>query len=892
MTLGGYTPWDQYAAVWLTWWLGDATGVLLITPLIVIWLTQPYPELKSGRVLEASGLLIALLSVGYIVFMVKTDPGLEYLTVLPLLWAAFRFGQRGAITASFLMSGIALTGTVQGVSTFAAAGTNASLLYLQGFAGTIATSALVLASVITERIRAERRLEVQEAVSRILAESPHLKEGGRRILQVLCERANWSTGAIWRVEHAADALVCVEFWHLPSVAAAKFEAVSRQSTFARGIGLPGRVWSTGSAAWIPDVTKDSNFARVAVAAQEGLRAGFGFPIIVTHEILGVIECFSREVREPDDEFLRMMADIGGQIGRFIERKRSEIDITLLNQRLRAVLDTAADGIITIDERGTVRSVNAAAERIFGYTSAEIIGQNVGMLMPESYAREHDSYLEKYLRTGEKKIIGIGREVEGRRKDGTNFPADLAISETHLGDYRAFTGIVRDITERKRTEILLKQAKDELLQANQQLEKRVHERTADLEKANDALFANLEQQQRLEEQLRQAQKMESIGTLAGGIAHDFNNSLNIIRAYATLTSAQSPASSQVIENMKIITDEVDQGASVVRQLLTLARKTETRLVFTDANRIVVTVSELIKQTFPKAINVSLQLDQQLLPVLADPNQLNQALLNICVNARDSMPVGGELTLKTEMIGPDAVQSRHPEAPGQPHVCIVITDTGMGMDEIVRSRIFEPFFTTKGIGEGTGLGLAMVYGIIKNHRGSIDVESEPGLGTTFRLYLPALQQGDEPLVDKGSSEATSAKPIVASLANPKATVLVVEDEKAIVGLLRMILSTAGYRVLAALDGAKAVELYRQHKDEIDIVVMDLGLPKVTGWEVIRTMKEQNPGVKVIITTGYLQQELKSELLGSEVKAYIHKPYTVDKVLEALESTFSSVELKSAT
>ena len=878
LTLGGYTPWSQYAAVWLTWWLGDATGVLLITPLIVIWLTQPYPELKSGQVLEASGLLIALLSVGYIVFMVKTDPGLEYLTVLPLLWAAFRFGQRGAITASFLMSGIALAGTVQGVSTFAAAGTNASLLYLQGFAGTIATSALVLASVIAERIRAEQRLEVQEAVSRILAESPHLKEGGRRILQVLCERGNWSTGAIWRVDHAADALVCVEFWHLPSVAVAKFEAVSRQLTFARGIGLPGRVWSTGSAVCVPDLTKDSNFARVAVAAHEGLRAGFGFPIIVTHEILGVIECFSREAREPDDEFLRMMADIGGQIGRFIERKRSENDITLLNQRLRAVLDTAADGIITIDDRGIVQSVNAAAERIFGYASAEIIGQNVAALMPESYAREHDSYLEKYLRTGEKKIIGIGREVEGRRKDGTTFPADLAISETHLGDYRAFTGIVRDITERKRTEILLKQAKDELLQANQQLEKRVQERTADLEKANDALLANLEQQQRLEEQLRQAQKMESIGTLAGGIAHDFNNSLNIIRGYATLTSAQSPASSQVIENTKIIIDEVDRAASVVRQLLTLARKTETRLVLIDANQIVVTVSELIKQTFPKTINVSLQLDQQLLPVLADSNQLNQALLNICVNARDAMPVGGELTLKTEMIRQDAMQSRHPEVPGQPHVCIVITDTGLGMDEIMRSRIFEPFFTTKGIGEGTGLGLAMVYGIIKNHRGSIDVESEPGLGTTFRLYLPALQQGDEPLVD----EATSAKTIVTSSANSKATVFVVEDELAMVRLLRMILSRAGYRVLAALDGAKALELYRQHKDEIDIVVIDLGLPEVTGWEVIRTMKEQNPGVKVIITTGYLQPELKSELLGSEVKAYIHKPYAVDKVLEALEST----------
>jgi PAS domain S-box-containing protein len=881
LTVGGYAPWDRYAEIWLTWWLGDAAGVLLVTPLLVIWLTQPHPELKVSRTVEALALLAALISVGYIVFMVETDPGLEYLAMLPLLWAAFRFGQRGVVTAAFLISGIALAGTLQGVSTFAIFGTNASLLYLQGFAGTIAMAALVLASVITERMRAEQRLEVQEAVSRILAESPDLKEAGSRILQVLCERAKWSTGAIWHVDRVADALVCVEFWHLPSIAVGEFEAVSRQRTFARGIGLPGRVWSTENVAWIPDVSKDSNFPRAAVAAQQGLRAGFGFPIKVKHEILGVIECFSREVREPDDEFLRMMTDIGSQIGRFIERKRAENDIAVLNQRLRAVLNTAADGIITIDQRGIVRSVNAAAERIFGYTAAEIIGQNVAMLMPESYAREHDSYLEKYLRTGERKIIGIGREVEGRRKDGTSFPADLAVSETRLGDYRAFTGFVRDITERKRTELLLKQAKDELLDANQQLEKRVQERTADLEQAHDALLMHLEQRQRLEEQLRQAQKMESIGTLAGGIAHDFNNNLNIIRAYATLVSAQSAASPQVVENMKIIIDEVDRGASVVRQLLILARKTETRLVLTDVNQVIVTVGELIKRTFPKTINVRLQLERDLMPVLADPNQINQAILNICVNARDAMPVGGELTLKTEVIAMDAMQIRHPEAFGEPHVCVAITDTGVGMDESVRVRIFEPFFTTKGIGEGTGLGLAMVYGIVKNHRGMIDVESEPGHGTTIRLYLPALQHAAEPLVD----EAASTKTIVRSLTTAKATVLVVEDEVPMVRLLTTILSRAGYRVLAALDGAKAIELYRQHKDEIDVVVIDLGLPKVTGGEVIRTMKEENAQVKVIITTGYLEPRLKSEVPGFEANAYIYKPYTMDEVLKNLESILNT-------
>jgi PAS domain S-box-containing protein len=696
----------------------------------------------------------------------------------------------------------------------------------------------------------------------------------------LCERARWTTGAIWNVDRAANALVCVEFWHLPAVDVKRFEAVSRQRTFDRGIGLPGRVWNSGQVAWIADVTKDGNFPRAPIAVRDRLRAGFGFPIKIANDVVGIIECFSREVREPDDDFLRMMADIGDQVGRFIERKRSENDIAVLNQRLRALLDTAADGIISIDDRGIIQTVNAAAERIFGYGADEIIGRNVAVLMPDPYLRDHDSYLRNYLRTAVRKIIGIGREVQGRRKDGTVFPMELAVSETRVDDYRAFTGIVRDITERKRTEALLERAKDELLRANEQLEKRVQERTSDLAQANAALLRNMEEQKQLEEQLRQAQKMESIGTLAGGIAHDFNNTLNIIRAYATLVSARAAADAQVVEGMKIINEEVDRGAAVVRQLLTLARKTETRLARTDASQVIVTIAELIKQTFPKTIDVRLQLDRRLPPILADSNQINQAIINICVNARDAMPGGGELTLATEAIDRDAMQRRYAEAGAGSYVCLTIADSGVGMDENVRARIFEPFFTTKRFGEGTGLGLAMVYGIMRNHQGHIEVESEPGRGTTFRLYLPALQ-ADDPLelVEEPEEKATSPEADKA-----KATVLVVEDEPPMVRLLKSILTREGYRVLAAMDGAEAIDLYRRHQDDIDVVLMDLGLPKVTGSEVIRVIKEQNPSAKIIVTTGYLEPELKSALFEAEIKDYIEKPYSVDEILEKLEAGLS--------
>ena len=526
LALGGYVPWSSYGAVWLTWWFGDITGVLLAGPVLVIWATQPYPTLKLSRILEAVGLLLTLALTGYFVFMFQTRPGLEFLAILPLLWAAFRYGQRGAVTAAFITFAVALAGAFRAIGPFAAGDTHQSLLYLQGFTGTIAVAALVLASVVTEHARAEQRLEVQEAVSRILADSPDLKNASSKILQVLCERAKWSSGAVWYVDRATNELSCLEVWKAPSLEAPLFEAESRQRKFASGVGLPGRVWQSGEPTWIPDVTKDGNFPRAPVAAQEGLRAAFGFPINVGGEAVGMIECFSREVRALDDDFLRITGDIGSQVGRFIERRRSEE--------------------------------------------------------------------------------------------------------------------------------LLAQAKDDLLKANEQLERRVQRRTADLERANAALVKNLEDQKKLEQQLRQAQKMESIGTLAGGIAHDFNNSLNIIKAYAMLLRARYPADEQILDSVKIIDEEIERGASVVRQLLTLARKTETLLRPTDANSIVVSVSELIKQIFPRTIEVRLNLEPTLPAVLADSNQINQALLNICVNARDAMPAGGELILATERIEADRMQ----------------------------------------------------------------------------------------------------------------------------------------------------------------------------------------------------------------------------------------------
>jgi signal transduction histidine kinase/integral membrane sensor domain MASE1 len=749
LSLEGFAQWQQYAAVWLTWWLGDMAGDLLVAPLLVIWVTQPYPHLNTSRILEAAGVLLLLMLSGYVVFLAGSRFLLESIVILPLLWAAFRFGQRGAVTAAFLMSSIALAGTVRGTGPFVTQDLNEALLRLQGFMATIAVAGLVLASVITERLRAEQHLQVRDAVSRILADSKDLDEAGSKILQVLCERTGCIVGSIWKLNQADNQLACLKFWHSASVQTPRFEAGTLERRFTPAAGLPARVWSSGNVVWISDLTKDNNFPRATVATEEGLRAAFGFPIKLEDEIFGMIECFSRETREPDDHFLGMVTDIGGQLGQFIERKRAEE--------------------------------------------------------------------------------------------------------------------------------LLSRAREELLKTNQDLERRVRKRTAELEQTNATLLKHIEEQKSLEEQLRQAQKMESIGTLAGGIAHDFNNVLNIIRGYATLIGRQTSGNLEIADSLKIIDQEIERGASMVRRLLTIARKTETLLAATNANEVVLTVSELIKQTFPKTIDLELHLDRALPPVMADPNQLSQALLNLCVNARDAMPTGGKLSIKTELIDATEMRHRHPGDSTDPHVCIVIGDTGMGIDEGLRRRIFEPFFTTKPFGQGTGLGLAMVYGIVKNHNGIIDVESEPGQGTIFRLYLPILRTDKEFTVHEIVRKETLGE----QGANYCGTILVVEDEEHMVQLLRKVLLQAGYQILAATDGRQAIDLYQHHKQNVDIVLVDLGLPKSSGAEVIRALKEQNPYVEIIVATGYLEPELKSDLLRAGVKDYIQKPYQIKDVLEKISS-----------
>jgi PAS domain S-box-containing protein len=454
LCFAGLAEWEKFLGIWLIWWLGDMVSNLIIAPLLLIWLTRPVPAFRARALLETVGLFSLVFFVGGIVFLERHPFGaknysLEYLAIPPLLWAAFRFRERGAITFAFIMSAIAIWGTLHEQGPFVRDDANESLLLLQAFMGTITTTALVLASTISDRQRAEERLQMQDALSRILAEAATLKEATPRIFRALCEQSGWEVGAIWNVDRTTDELTCVEVWHSPAISVPEFVEVTRRIRFRRGIGLPGRAWSSGTPVAISDVTRESNFPRAPVATKEGLHGAFCFPIRLGQEISGLIECFSREVREPDEHFLQMLGTVGNQLGQFIERKRAEG----VRARLAAIVETSDDAIISKSLDGVITSWNAGAERLFGYRPEEAIGKSITLIIPEDCQEEETRMLRK-LRSGE---LVEHYETVRRGKDGRLIHVSLTVSPVRdeAGNIIGVSKIARDITQRKRAEEALR-----------------------------------------------------------------------------------------------------------------------------------------------------------------------------------------------------------------------------------------------------------------------------------------------------------------------------------------------------------------------------------------------------------------------------------------------------
>jgi PAS domain S-box-containing protein len=538
--------------------------------------------------------------------------------------------------------------------------------------------------------------------------------------------------------------------------------------------------------------------------------------------------------------------------------------------LAAIVDSSEDAIVSKNLESIVRSWNAGAEQLFGYTAEEMIGQSITRIIPNELLDEEAKILSK-LRRGER-VEHF--ETVRLRKDGRRVHVSLTISpiKDATGRVVGASKIARDITKRKEIEAALQQVTAALTELNQELENRVRHRTADLEKATAALRREIEQQKLLEAQLRQAQKMESLGTLAGGIAHDFNNILNIILGYSSAISGDTDPQ-QLAENVKVIKESVARGAQVVQQLLAIGRKAPLSFEPIGLNRLLEDNAALIGGSFPKTIEIRLRLDAGLPPTAVDANRLNQAILNLCVNARDAMKGTGTIELATGRVSGETLRGTLPEAAEANYIWLSVSDTGPGIERAAQERIFEPFFTTKAPGEGSGLGLAVVYGIVRDHNGFIDVQSEPGKGATFRIYLPERNAEAASHIDAPSAG-------VATHANG-ATVLIADDEESQLRLMERFLRDAGFAVLTARNGVEAVELHRTHDGVVSVAVLDLGLPKLSGWESYRAMRERDPAIGIVFASGYIDPAVKNEIERDDDAAIIKKPYSPEELLAKIST-----------
>ncbi|MCL5020778.1 MAG: PAS domain S-box protein [Bacteroidetes bacterium] len=495
-------------------------------------------------------------------------------------------------------------------------------------------------------------------------------------------------------------------------------------------------------------------------------------------------------------------------------------------------DITADFIATVE--GKITSCNPAFVRIFGFSSVE-----EAMLSDASELYQSPEQRREFLQLLENVRKIEYHEMTMRKKGG---------SEIYV--IRSAFGI---FDERGR----LLQTKNHLF--------------------DDTRRRNLERQ------ILQAQKMESLGTLAGGIAHDFNNILTIIMGHAGLLKRRELTDDRAKRSLDAIDLATRRGSGLIRQLLTFARKEDRALESVDINEIVRDLHKLLGETFPRLVTIRLELDDTLPLIVGDPNQIHQALLNLCVNARDAMlerkdgkPPGGILSLSTSHVEGTDIRTAYPKAVREKYVSIIVADTGAGMSEATRSHIFEPFFTTKDRGKGTGLGLATVYGIVEGHEGFMDVSSEPGVGTSFAVYLPA-----QPQEQTREAHDESA---VSEIAGGSETILVVEDEEMLMDFLKEILTRKGYRVLTAPDGETAISVFAANFKNIDLVLSDLGLPRLGGQDMLGQLLKINPDVRVIFASGFMDPETKFAIAGIGAHEFIQKPYSAVEVLSRVKEVLN--------
>jgi two-component system, cell cycle sensor histidine kinase and response regulator CckA len=629
-----------------------------------------------------------------------------------------------------------------------------------------------------------------------------------------------------------------------------------------------------------------------------------------------------------------------------ERRKIEHALRESEVRLAGIINSAMDAIISVDDGQCVILFNATAEKMFGYSSAEVIGQPISRLIPERFRASHEGHIRRFSATGETtRAMGALGAVSGLRRNGEEFPIEASISQLESGGQKLFTVILRDITERKRAEELLIEQATLLDQSHEaiivrDLDNRIRywgrgaerlygwtaeeavgrpvqeltyrESLSRLAEATGIVMENgkwdgearhvtkdgreviveghwtlvrdaegdpktilainndITEKKKLESQFLRAQRLESIGTLASGIAHDLNNILSpILTGTQMLQMKLQDESNQRL--LGVMHASAERGAEMISQVLSFAKGAGGARVTIQSKHLIGEIVRVVEETFPKFLRITQRLSEGLWAISGDATQLQQVLINLCVNARDAMPQGGALTIEADNHTLDEIYAGMLKgaSPGK-YVVITIADTGQGIPPEIVDRIFDPFFTTKEPGRGTGLGLATVQGIVTSHGGFITVESRLGTGTTFKIYLPAHEAANRQEVEVRQHEI---------LHGGGEIVLVIDDEEAIREMARTTLERFGYRALTADNGATALDVFASHKDEITIVITDMMMPVMDGPMTIRALQKLNPQVRIIASSGLTESIDAAGLDRLGIKTFLTKPYDAKTLLKTV-------------
>jgi PAS domain S-box-containing protein len=671
-------------------------------------------------------------------------------------------------------------------------------------------AAIIASRDLTERERGNAESRLLQEVTWRVAQAPDTETALASVMRLASEAFGWVYAEAWVLSGDGAWLEPSVVWHSAEARFDVYREEPERSRMAPGTGLPGTVWTQKRAVWIADVAEVGEFVRRDAAREAGLHAALAVPITRddNETIAAVLILYAAQPQEEDARLTALFSAVAAQLGAAMQRKDAEMALRSSQALLHSVVTSAPIVLFALDQNGVFTLSEGKGLEGLGLAPGELVGASA----VEAF-RDQTAFGEHLRRALAGEAFVASSEVAGRSFD-TWYSPRIGADGTVSG----VLGVATDLTERRQ----------------------------------------------LEEQLRQAQKLESLGLLAGGIAHDFNNIITAITGYADLIADQLPPGDSVRDEVAEITRAAEKAALLTYQLLAFSRKQLLRPETLSLNTIVADVSRMLRRVIGEDISLVVRGVEELGQASADPGQIGQVILNLAVNARDAMPNGGTLTIETANVElDDDNAATDGSMPRGPHVMLAVRDTGTGMSTDVRARIFEPFFTTKGIGKGTGMGLATVYGIVSQSGGHVSVESEPGQGTTFKVYLPRVAEA-------ARSAAAPARDL--PFARGTETVLLVEDEEVVRRLARRALETCGYTVLEAGNGEEAVALSASRAAHIDILITDVVMPKMSGRELVEHLSVTRPGLKILYMSGYTDDAVVHRGVLNEATHFLQKPFTM--------------------